>query len=96
MRKILVPNLLAEDVLFSGNAEYPPSFQKERRGLCGLKANSVSSYLNATIQLLAAVPIIGEMSAITDPLKIESRFLRGLFGLIETIWSGKYRIASAE
>lgn len=95
LRQLLVSSPPTEDLLFAANAEYPPSFQKERRGLCGLKNNTISSYLNATLQLLAAVPIVAEASTITDLSKVESRFVRALLGTIDTIWSGRYRIWSA-
>ena len=85
-----------EDILFAGNAEYPPSFQKEKQGLCGLKFNSLTSYVNSTLQLLAAVPIIADMCALLDPLRLESKFLKLFANIITTIWSGKYRIFSTE
>ena len=79
-------------MVFASNAEYPPSFQKEKAGLCGLKMNSLNSFLNSLLQLLSAIPIIAETANMTDIAKVDSKFLKELFRSINTMWSGKYRI----
>jgi hypothetical protein len=96
VRQLMVSSNQTEDILFAGNAEYPPSFQREKQGLCGLKMNSVSSYLNSMLQLLAAVPIIADMCSLTDVGKLDNRFMKLLVGTITTIWSGKYRIHNCD
>lgn len=66
---LIVPNQ-AEDLLFTGNSEYPPSFQKEKKGLCGLKINGINSYFNSVIHLLAYVPAMIDIALSVDPNKI--------------------------
>lgn len=79
-------------MVFASNSEYPPSFQKEKAGLCGLKMNNLNSFLNSLLQLLAAVPIIAETATMTDLGKVDNKFVRELLSSIEVMWSGRYRI----
>jgi hypothetical protein len=54
--------------------------------------NNLNSFLNALLQLLAAVPIIAETAAMTDLGKVDNKFVRELLRSIDVMWSGRYRI----
>jgi membrane-anchored glycerophosphoryl diester phosphodiesterase (GDPDase) len=87
-----MPANQSEAVIFAGNSEYPPSFQKEKRGLCGLKVNGINSYLNSVIHLLSYVPALMEIFRSVNFDKIDSNIVRAIGETINTIWSGQYRI----
>ena len=58
--------------------------------------NNLNSFLNALLQLLAAVPIIAETAAMTDLNKVDNKFVRELLRSIDVMWSGRYRILDVD
>jgi hypothetical protein len=52
--------------------------------------NNLNSFLNALLQLLAAVPIIAETAAMTDLGKVDNKFVREMLRSIDVMWSGRY------
>jgi len=59
-------------MIYAGQAEYPPSFQKEKKGLCGLKSNGINSYFNSVLHMLAYIPTIRDIFRSVNPQKIEN------------------------